>query len=72
MRAWMAVLGAACFVGSVIGLLAVYMAIARNPQGAYIDHETGAINYLDLSLIFLSWLVAVGACDRCLVMMLPV
>jgi hypothetical protein len=59
-RAWIAVLGAACFVGSVIGLLAIYTAIAHNPQGAFIDHESGAINYLDLFLIFLSWFVVFG------------
>jgi len=59
-RAWMAVLGAASFVGSVIGLLALSAAIDHNPQGAFIDHETGAISYLDLCLVFLSWFVVFG------------
>jgi hypothetical protein len=45
----------ACLVGGAIGSMMVYIAIEHNPQGVYVDHVTGAVNYLDLSLIFLSW-----------------
>jgi hypothetical protein len=50
----------ACLTGSVIGSGMVYIAIDHNPQGAYVDHVTGALNYLDLSLIFLSWFAVVS------------
>jgi hypothetical protein len=47
-------------MGSAFGLLAVYVAVGRNTQGAYIDHETGAVDYLALSSIFLSWFLVLG------------
>ena len=57
LRTRMAILGGTCMAstgGAAIGLLAVYIAIQHNPQGAYVGHETGVVNYFDLSAMFLS------------------
>ena len=35
--------GLACTAGSVIGSLAVYIAMHHNPQGEFIDQVTGAV-----------------------------
>jgi len=43
--------------GGVFGLLAVHAAVGHNPQGAFIDNDTGAVDYLALSGIFFSWFV---------------
>jgi hypothetical protein len=52
--------GLACIVGSVIGLLAVYIAIDHNPQEEFVKQATDEVNYLGLSEIFLSWFVIVS------------
>jgi hypothetical protein len=57
LRTGKAILGAtglACVLGAVVGLLPVYIAVEHNPQGEFINHETGAVNYADLSVLFLS------------------
>jgi hypothetical protein len=59
MRACMAIPGAACVSGGTIGSMMVYIAIDHNPQGEFVNHETGAVNYAGLSEIFLSWFVVV-------------
>jgi hypothetical protein len=47
-------------VAGTIGAVAVYAAIDHNPQGEFVNLETGAVNYAELSEIFLSWFVVVG------------
>jgi hypothetical protein len=60
MRPWMAILGAACIVGGTVGALMVYAALEHNPQEEFRELATGALNYLGLSEIFLSWFVVVS------------
>ena len=60
MRTWVAVLAAACIVGGAMGWAAVSSAIWFNRQGKFIDDETGAVNYLGLAEIFLSWFLVVS------------
>jgi hypothetical protein len=50
----------ACMIGSAVGLSAVYIAMQHNPQGVYVSHETGAVNYADLSALFLSGFAVVS------------
>ena len=37
----------------------VFIAIQHNPQGEFINHETGWVNYPYLSLLFLEWFAVV-------------
>jgi hypothetical protein len=50
---WVSLLVAA--TGCIIGALMVDIAIDHNPQGAFIDLDSGAVNYVSLSLIFYTW-----------------
>lgn len=62
LRTWMTALGGtgiASTIGSAIGLMAVDAAIHHNRLGEYVS-ETGAVNYLGLFEIFVSWFVVVG------------
>ena len=42
MRSWGAILAAASVVGGLSGSVMVYAAVDHNPQGAFVNHETGS------------------------------
>jgi len=44
LRTWLAVLGAACVVGSAMGWAAVSSAVFFNRQGEFVNDVTGAVN----------------------------
>ena len=58
MRSWGGILAAASVIGGLFGSVMVYAAIDHNPQQAFVNHETGTVNYVSLSGIFLSWFLA--------------
>jgi hypothetical protein len=63
LRTWKAALFGtciACLVGSVTGLAMVHIATEHNPQGEFLIHATGAINYTGLAEIFVSWFAVVS------------
>ena len=63
MRAWLAILGSASVIGGAIALVMVHVAIRHNPQGEFVNQETGALDYPYLAALFLSWslLISVAA-----------
>lgn len=60
MRKWIAILGTAPVLRSAVGAAMVYIAIQHNPQGEFVSHVTGAINYAGLAAIFLPSFVLVS------------
>jgi hypothetical protein len=42
----------------LFGSFTVYVAIQHSQQGAIVDHDTGAVDYAHLSVIYLSWFPA--------------
>ena len=59
-RTWMAFLSSACVVGGAMGWQAATVAIWFNRDGEFVNDVTGAVNYLGLAEIFLSWFLVVS------------
>ncbi len=57
-----------CFVflivGVLLGLMMLSVGIGHNPQGEFIDLDTGEIDYLHSFIIFFSWffVIFLGGC----------
>ncbi len=42
-------------LGCIVGGFTLYVALSHNPQGEFVDFETGVINYFGLGAIFIGW-----------------
>ncbi|WP_429229538.1 hypothetical protein [Inquilinus ginsengisoli] len=51
---------AGLILGGIVGGLMVSIAMQHNPQGLYVDTETGRVDYFALSKIFLGWSATVA------------